>query len=218
MLEAKRGSGEVDSSCAVFLGTLVRAGGQHGRRKVTRAAMEKLGEPFAGPIWVEMKFNWSHAHSTPELVKVHGGKLGDTYFVLRPRNYKVAWMARNEDFFALRWGVPDFIRRHIALNGGQDYVRGYFAGSESYIPALDYFTAVKEPVDWKWAFQRSGCSTSCGDACSTTGIRPMRSSSPSSTAGKASKAITVQGVLARVVDPAATGLALRLAMGFHALQ
>ncbi len=27
-----------------------------------------------------MKFNWSHGHSTPKLVKVHGGKLGDTYF------------------------------------------------------------------------------------------------------------------------------------------
>ncbi len=122
--------------------------------EVTRAAMEKLGDRFEGPIWVEMKFNWSHAHSTPQLVKVHGGKLGDTYFVPRPTNYKVTWMARNEDFFALRWGVPDFIRQHIALNGVQDYVGGYFVGSETYIPALDYFTAVKEPVDWKWAFQR----------------------------------------------------------------
>src|SRR5690606_25653495 len=33
--------------------------------KVTREAMEKLGDTFAGPIWVEMKFNWSHAHTTP---------------------------------------------------------------------------------------------------------------------------------------------------------
>ena len=63
-------------------------------------------------------------------------------------------MVRNEDFFALRWGVPDFIRQHIALNGVEDYVGGYFLGSETYIPALDYFTAVKSPVDWKWAFQR----------------------------------------------------------------
>jgi hypothetical protein len=63
-------------------------------------------------------------------------------------------MARNEDFFALRWGVPDFIREHIKLNGSQDYVGGYFIGSECYIPALDYFTAVKDPLDWKWAFER----------------------------------------------------------------
>jgi hypothetical protein len=101
-----------------------------------------------------MKFNWSHAHSTPTLVKVHGGKLGNTYFVPQPKNYKIVWQARNEDFFALRWGVPDFIRRHIALNGAQSYVGGYFVGSETYIPALDYFTAVKAPVQWKWAFQR----------------------------------------------------------------
>lgn len=122
--------------------------------QVTRAAMERLGDRFEGPIWVEMKFNWSHAHSTPTLVKVHGGKLGDTYFAPPPANYKVTWMARNEDFFALRWGVPDFIRQHIALNAAASYVGGYFIGSETYIPALDYFTAVKEPVAWKWAFER----------------------------------------------------------------
>jgi hypothetical protein len=122
--------------------------------QITRTAMEKLGSQFSGPIWVEMKFNWSHGHSTPKLVKVHGGALGDTYFKPTPSNYKIVWQVRNEDFFALRWGVPDFIRQHIALNGTQDYVGGYFVGSETYIPALDYFTALKEPVAWQWAFQR----------------------------------------------------------------
>jgi hypothetical protein len=122
--------------------------------KITRAAMEKLGDRFDGPIWVEMKFNWSHGHSTPKLVKVHGGKLGDTYFDPLPTNYKVVWQVRNEDFFALRWGVPDFIREHLALNGHQPYVGGYFVGSETYIPALDYFTANPVPVSWKYAFQR----------------------------------------------------------------
>ncbi|MBN2635728.1 MAG: hypothetical protein JXR61_05615 [Prolixibacteraceae bacterium] len=121
---------------------------------VTREAMEKLEDQFEGPIWVEIKFNWSHAHSTPKLEKVHGGELGDTYFNPLPKNYKIVWQARNEDFFALRWGVPDFIRQHIALNGTNDYVGGYFTGSETYIPALDYFTALDEPVDWKWAFER----------------------------------------------------------------
>lgn len=122
--------------------------------EVTRTAMERLGDHFEGPIWVEMKFNWSHAHSTPKLVKVHGGKLGDTYFDPPPANYKITWQARNEDFFALRWGVPSFIREHIALNGQADYVGGYFVGSETYIPALDYFTALDEPVDWTYAFER----------------------------------------------------------------
>jgi Glycosyl hydrolase family 20, domain 2 len=135
-------------------GTSSEPGVSKSVESVTRAAMERLGNKFEGPIWVEMKFNWSHAHSTPKLVKVHGGVLGDTYFVPRPSNYKVTWMARNEDFFALRWGVPNFIREHIALNGVQDYVGGYFIGSETYIPALDYFTAIKDPVSWKWAFER----------------------------------------------------------------
>ena len=121
--------------------------------QITRTAMEKLGNKFAGPIWVEMKFNWSHGHSTPKLIKVHGGKLGDTYFNPLPSNYRVAWTVRNEDFFALRWGVPDFIRAHIAANGSPAYVGGYFIGSETYIPALDYFTALDHP-QWKWAFQR----------------------------------------------------------------
>lgn len=121
--------------------------------QLTRTAMEKLGKRFDGPIWVEMKFNWSHGHSTPKLVKVHGGQLGNTYFEPPPTNYKIVWQVRNEDFFALRWGVPDFIRQHIALNGHHDYVGGYFIGSESYLPALDYFTAISHP-GWNWAFQR----------------------------------------------------------------
>ncbi|CAN5456386.1 hypothetical protein BH23BAC3_BH23BAC3_32630 [soil metagenome] len=120
--------------------------------KLTRESMERL-DYFNGPIWVEMKFNWSHAHSTPELVKVHGGVLGDSYFVPEPENYKITWMARNEDFFALRWGVPDFIRSHIETNDAS-YVGGYFIGSETYIPAKDYFTKIDEPVDWEYAFQR----------------------------------------------------------------
>jgi hypothetical protein len=122
--------------------------------KITRAAMEKLGDKFEGPIWVEMKFNWSHGHSTPKLVKVHGGKLGDTYFKPAPSNYKVVWQVRNEDFFALRWGAPDFIRQHLYNNARKkDYVGGYFVGSETYIPALDYFTAVNG-ASWRYAFER----------------------------------------------------------------
>jgi hypothetical protein len=121
--------------------------------RVTRDAMERLGDNFSGPIWVEMKFNWSHGHSTPKLVKVHGGALGDTYFKPAPANYKIVWQVRNEDFFALRWGVPDFIRQHIAQNGTQEFIGGYFVGSETYIPALDYFS-VRKSADFRWAFER----------------------------------------------------------------
>ena len=135
-------------------GTSSEPGVSKNVEQVTRAAMERLGDRFDGPIWVEIKFNWSHGHSTPKLEKVHGGKLGDTYFVPKPKNYKITWQIRNEDFFALRWGVPDFIRKHIAENGQADYVGGYFIGSETYIPARDYLTAVEVPVDWTWAYER----------------------------------------------------------------
>lgn len=120
--------------------------------QVTRQAMEEL--KFAdGPIWAEIKFNWSHAHSSPKLIKAHGGKLSQTYFDPLPDKYRITWMARNEDFFCLRWGVPDFVREHIA-NNSQRYVGGYFVGSEGYIPATDYFTDPDYSVDWEYAFQR----------------------------------------------------------------
>ncbi|MCA1761068.1 MAG: hypothetical protein LC658_14975, partial [Bacteroidales bacterium] len=107
---------------------------------------------FIGPIMTELKFNWSHAHSTPSLVKVHGGELTDTYWDPLPDNYKLAWMMRNEDFFVLRWGQPDFIRKHIAHNV-QPYVSGYYVGSECYIPAKDFITSL-EGTSNKYAFER----------------------------------------------------------------
>ncbi|MBN2862607.1 MAG: hypothetical protein JXN62_05560, partial [Bacteroidales bacterium] len=86
--------------------------------RLTRKAIEKeAGMDFIkGPIWADLKYNWSHAHSTPKLVKVHGGEMFDTFYNPEPDGYKITYTARNEDFFALRWGVPDFIRAHIAEN------------------------------------------------------------------------------------------------------
>jgi hypothetical protein len=123
--------------------------------RLTRSVIEAEGnlEFIDGPIWADLKFNWSHAHSTPKLVKVHGGKMYDALFNPVPRQYKITWTARNEDFFCLRWGVPEFVRQHIALNTPA-YVGGYFLGSETYIPARDYFTKSNIAVDWKYAFER----------------------------------------------------------------
>ncbi|HVS96802.1 MAG TPA: hypothetical protein VHE54_09960 [Puia sp.] len=128
-----------------------------GTEQLTRKTMEEeAGYDFIEPpIWADLKYNWSHAHSTTRLMKVHGGKLYDTYFKPVPAKYKIVWTARNEDFFCLRWGVPDFIRRHIRANS-QPYTGGYTVGSETYIPAKDYFTVpgMIPRVDWKYAFQR----------------------------------------------------------------
>ncbi|MDB5245942.1 MAG: hypothetical protein JWQ40_336 [Segetibacter sp.] len=105
---------------------------------------------------VEVKFNWSHGHSTPVLAMTHdshSGKRDDGYWNPQPNNYRIEWMIRNEDFFILRWGQADFIRRHIAQNTAP-YVNGYFVGSEGYIPAKDYSHVANNHVNWEYAFQK----------------------------------------------------------------
>lgn len=123
--------------------------------QVTRKGIEQEANMnfIETPVWADLKFNWSHAHSTTKLIKVHGGKLYGTYFNPVPEKYKITWTARNEDFFCLRWGVADFVRQHIIENS-PDYVGGYFVGSETYIPAKDYFTNPEIPVSWNYAFER----------------------------------------------------------------
>ena len=123
--------------------------------KITRSEIEQeaILKCFIKPIWASLKFNWSHGHSTTKLIKVHGGKLYGTYFSPEPKDYKIIWTVRNEDFFCLRWGVADFIRAHIRRNY-HSYVGGYIIGSETYIPAKDYFTKPDPAINWKYAFQR----------------------------------------------------------------
>jgi hypothetical protein len=123
--------------------------------QITRKGIEEEAsmDCFENPVWASLKFNWSHPHSTTKLIKVHGGKLYGTYWKPQPENYMIIWTVRNEDFFCLRWGVADFIRQHIEKNT-PSYVGGYFIGSETYIPAKDYFTKPGFSVNWKYAFQR----------------------------------------------------------------
>ena len=123
--------------------------------QITRAGIEEEAamDCFEAPVWASMKFNWSHPLSTTKLIKVHGGKLYGTYWNPEPKDYRIVWTARNEDFFCLRWGVADFIREHINVNT-HSYVGGYFVGSETYIPAKDYFTKPDPSINWKYAFER----------------------------------------------------------------
>ncbi len=105
---------------------------------------------------VEIKFNWSHGHSTPTFALTHdshSGKRDDGYWNPLPTNYRIQWMVRNEDFFILRWGQPDFIRQHIARNVAP-YVNGYFVGSEGYIPAKDYSHVDNNHRTWDYAFEK----------------------------------------------------------------
>ncbi|MEX2428827.1 MAG: hypothetical protein WD577_11325 [Bacteroidales bacterium] len=126
----------------------------HGDHRPHREAIDNSGiSTPENPIIVELKFNWSHGHSSTTLVKAHGGRTGEEYWSdPAPSQHKMGWMIRNEDFFRLRWGEPDFIREHIAVNG-QDYVGGYFIGSECYIPAKDIFTK-PDRINWNYEFER----------------------------------------------------------------
>ncbi len=106
---------------------------------------------------VEVKFNWSHGHSTPKLSLTHSnddGTIMKDFWDPEPENYFIAWMIRNEDFFVLRWGDPEFIREHINTNH-YAYVDGYFVGSEGYIPAKDYSHMEQHPhKSWEYAFEK----------------------------------------------------------------
>lgn len=122
---------------------------------VTRASIENNGF-MPEPVWVEIKFNWSHAYSSTQLLLTHGGSKGmEGYWNPEPERYKITWMVRNEDFFTLRWAQPDFIREHIARNG-QNYVGGYYIGSECMIPGIDYSHAEGSPhKNWTYLFEKN---------------------------------------------------------------
>jgi hypothetical protein len=120
----------------------------------SRAQIESLSNNITGPVYVEFKHNWSHAHSSPDLFIVHGGPLSDAYWDPPPTRHKVVWTMRNEDMFVLRWGQPDFVREFVQRQGGKEYVGGAIIGSECYIPALDYITKEGPHKSWRWAFER----------------------------------------------------------------
>ena len=54
----------------------------------------------------------------------------------------------------MRWANSQFIRAHIARNGGP-FVGGYITGSEAHIPAFDYATTPGSPSrTWEYDFER----------------------------------------------------------------
>ena len=124
----------------------------HPAPELTRKAIEDNAYRL-GTVWVPVKFNWSHSHATPKLEYIHGGSRSHSLWEPEPKNYKMVFTMRNEDFFVLRWGDPDFIRDVIAENH-QDYVGGYQIGSECYIPAKEYIIKPGPYITWKYGFQR----------------------------------------------------------------
>ena len=124
-----------------------------GAQTAARTAIENSNLPR--PVWVEIKFNWSHAYASPEFLFTHGAGSADDYRIPVPTAYKNVWMIRNEDFFTLRWAQPQYIREIIYRNGQAD-VGGFFIGSECFIPASDYSHIPDHAhVNWNYAFQKN---------------------------------------------------------------
>lgn len=124
------------------------------RQTIDRAAeLENVSK-----IRVPTKFNWSHGHSSTSLELTHdysSGEVDDSLWNPEPENYSIAWMIRNEDFFILRWGDPDFVREHLSENHADlPYVDGYFVGSEAFIPAKDYSHELSEHQTWQYMFEK----------------------------------------------------------------
>ncbi len=124
----------------------------HPAPELTRKAVEDNADRL-GTVYMDVKFNWSHSHATPDLMYIHGGSKSKLLWEPAPKNYKMIYTMRNEDFFILRWGEPDFIREVLKRNS-QDYVGGYLIGSEAYIPAKEYTTKPGKHLTWKYAFEK----------------------------------------------------------------
>ncbi len=124
----------------------------HPAPELTRKAVEDNAYRL-GKVWVPVKFNWSHAHSTPKLMYIHGGSTSKVLWDPAPKNYKMVYTMRNEDFFVLRWGQSDFVRDVLRENN-QDYLGGFKIGSETYIPAKEYITKPGPYLTWHYAFEK----------------------------------------------------------------
>jgi hypothetical protein len=130
-------------------------GHTHPAPALTRKALDDNQQRLKKkPVWVELKFNWSHGHASPHLFYIHGGSVkSDVLWKPAPTNHKIVWTIRNEDFFILRWGQPNFIRALIN-NNSQDYIGGFMVGSETYIPAKEYITKPGSHLTWQYAFEK----------------------------------------------------------------
>ncbi len=79
----------------------------HPAPELTRKAVEDNAYRL-GTVWVPVKFNWSHAHATPKLMYIHGGSRSKSLWEPEPKNYKMVFTMRNEDFFVLALGATRF--------------------------------------------------------------------------------------------------------------
>ncbi|MCX6327472.1 MAG: hypothetical protein NT144_12615 [Bacteroidia bacterium] len=60
----------------------------HSAPGLTRMAVEENANRL-GTVYMDVKFNWSHGHATPDLMYIHGGSRSKSLWKPAPKNYKM---------------------------------------------------------------------------------------------------------------------------------
>ena len=95
-------------------------------------AVSVIWADFRGIFEYSDKYSVGHIHSstTPNFV--------DENFEKMPEGV-MSWLElRNDDFFNLRWGDPDYIREYLGGMPDASHLKGFFMGSDAYIFAREY--------------------------------------------------------------------------------
>ena len=123
--------------------------------KITRTAMEKLGDRFEGPIWVEMKFNWSHGHSTPQAGQGAWRQARRHVFQARASELQDRLAGAQRGFLRAALGRAGFHPpAHRARTARRTTSAATSSARRPTSPRSTTSRRVKRPVAWKWAFER----------------------------------------------------------------
>ena len=120
---------------------------------MTRRAIEEYPGKLPERTYIDIKFNWSHGHATPDFHYMHEGDDGSALRDPPPSRYKLLFTVRNEDFFGLDYGNVGFMRELVSTNSRDD-TGGYLVGSECLIPAKEYIVRPGGDRSWDFLFQR----------------------------------------------------------------
>ena len=95
-------------------------------------AVAEIWADFDGTFEYSDKYSVGHIHSstTPDFVTENFAKM--------PAGV-MSWLElRNDDFFNLRWGDPDYVREYLGGMPDASQLKGFFMGSDAYIFAREY--------------------------------------------------------------------------------
>ncbi len=120
---------------------------------MTRRAVEEYPGKLPPRTFIDIKFNWSHGHASPDFHYMHEGDDGRALRDPPPSKYKLLFTVRNEDFFGLDYGAVTFMRELVSANSRND-TGGFLIGSECLIPAREYIVRPSGDRSWDFLFQR----------------------------------------------------------------